>query len=114
MLEVMIDQLAVELDMDPLELRRKNFIAPGDFPYTTPYGITYDSGDYETAFDMALDILDLDAFRAEQASLRAPIRTVAIWSRPWWQTIMFSERVSIHFSGWPSFLEAAQSRTSSP
>ena len=70
MLEVTIDLLAEKLGMDPLELRRKNFIAPEDFPYTTPYGITYDSGDYAAALDRALEILDLDAFRAEQASLR--------------------------------------------
>ena len=70
MLEVTIDLLAEKLGMDPLELRRKNFIAEADFPYTTPYGITYDSGAYETALDKALEILDLDAFRAEQATLR--------------------------------------------
>ncbi len=70
MLEVTIDLLAEKLGMDPLEVRRKNFIAEADFPYTTPYGITYDSGAYETALDKALEILDLDAFRAEQATLR--------------------------------------------
>jgi carbon-monoxide dehydrogenase large subunit len=70
MLEVGVDLLAVKLGMDPLEVRRKNFIRAADFPYTTPYGITYDSGDYEAAFDKALAMLDLDAFRAEQASLR--------------------------------------------
>ncbi|HWC26051.1 MAG TPA: xanthine dehydrogenase family protein molybdopterin-binding subunit, partial [Solirubrobacteraceae bacterium] len=70
MLEVTIRQLADELGMDPIELRRRNFIAPEDFPYETPYGITYDSGNYEAALDRALEIVDLDAFRAEQASLR--------------------------------------------
>ena len=70
MLEVTINLLAEKLGMDPLELRRKNFIAKEDFPYTTPYGITYDSGDYATALDKALEMLDLDAFRAEQAQLR--------------------------------------------
>ena len=70
MLEVSIDLLAEKLGMDPLEVRRKNFIPEADFPYTTPYGITYDSGAYETALDKALEILDLDAFRAEQAALR--------------------------------------------
>jgi carbon-monoxide dehydrogenase large subunit len=70
MLEVTIDQLATELGMDRVELRRKNFIKPEQFPYETPYGITYDSGDYEAALDRALEIVDLDAFRAEQASLR--------------------------------------------
>src|SRR5688500_19812980 len=43
MLEVMLDQLAEQLGMDRLELRRKNFIPPENFPYETPYGITYDS-----------------------------------------------------------------------
>jgi carbon-monoxide dehydrogenase large subunit len=70
MLEVTIDLLAVKLGMDPIELRRKNFIAPQDFPYTTPYGVTYDSGDYAGALDRALEMLDLDAFRAEQSELR--------------------------------------------
>jgi carbon-monoxide dehydrogenase large subunit len=70
MLEVCVDQLAIKLEMDPIELRRKNFIRADQFPYTTPYGITYDSGDYEAALDKALAMLDLDAFRAEQASLR--------------------------------------------
>jgi carbon-monoxide dehydrogenase large subunit len=70
MLEVTIDQLAQKLGMDPVEVRRKNFIQPDQFPYETPYGITYDSGNYEVALDRALEMLDMDAFRAEQASLR--------------------------------------------
>jgi carbon-monoxide dehydrogenase large subunit len=71
MLEVTIDQLAQKLGMDPIELRRKNFIAPEDFPYTTPYGITYDSGNYAATLDRALEMLDMESFRAEQASLRS-------------------------------------------
>ncbi len=70
MLEVCIDQLAEELGMDPVELRRKNFIAKESFPYETPYGITYDSGDYAATLDRALEMLDMDAFRSEQRSLR--------------------------------------------
>jgi len=70
MLEVMIDQLAAELGMDAIELRRKNFIAPEDFPYQTPYGITYDSGNYAATLDRALEMLDMEAFRSEQAALR--------------------------------------------
>jgi len=71
MLEVCIDQLAEELGMDPIELRRKNFIPKESFPYDTPYGITYDSGDYVATLDRALEMLDMDAFRAEQAELRS-------------------------------------------
>ncbi|MDX6691575.1 MAG: aerobic carbon-monoxide dehydrogenase large subunit [Solirubrobacteraceae bacterium] len=71
MIEVMIDQLAQELGMDPVEVRRKNFIPKEAFPYDTPYGITYDSGDYELALDRALEIVDMEAFREEQAQLRS-------------------------------------------
>ncbi len=70
MLEVTIDLLAEKLGMDRIELRRRNFIQPEDFPYTTPYGVMYDSGNYEAALDRALEMVDMEAFRAEQASLR--------------------------------------------
>ena len=66
----MMDKLARELDMDPLELRRKNFIPKEEFPYETPLGIVYDSGDYHGALDKLLENFDLDAFRKEQAELR--------------------------------------------
>ena len=61
MLEVTIELLAQKLGMDPLEVRRKNFIRADQFPYTTPYGITYDSGDYAGALDRALEMLDVAA-----------------------------------------------------
>ena len=69
-IELMMDKLARELDMDPLELRRKNFIPKEEFPYETPLGIVYDSGNYEGTLDRLLVNFDLDAFRAEQAQLR--------------------------------------------
>jgi len=53
-LERAIDQLASELDLDPAEVRRRNFIAADAFPYVTVLGERYDSGDYETALDLAL------------------------------------------------------------
>ena len=65
-----MDQLAAELGMDPLELRRKNFIAKDSFPHEVPIGIVYDSGDYEGSLDKLVGMVDLDAFRSEQASLR--------------------------------------------
>ncbi len=70
LIEVTIDQLAAELEMDPLELRRKNFIPKEDFPADVAVGITYDSGDYAGALDKLLGNFDLDAFRREQAELR--------------------------------------------
>ncbi len=69
-MELIMDKLAAELDMDPLELRRKNFIGADEFPFTTALDITYDSGNYEGTLDRLLEHLDLDAFRREQAELR--------------------------------------------
>jgi carbon-monoxide dehydrogenase large subunit len=66
-----MDKLARELGMDPLELRRKNFIRKEQFPFTTALGITYDSGDYEGTLNRLLERFDLDAFRREQESLRS-------------------------------------------
>ncbi len=67
LIERLVDQAALELDMDPLEIRRKNFIAPDAFPFKTLTGITYDSGDYNKALDEAVRIADYDSLRAEQA-----------------------------------------------
>jgi carbon-monoxide dehydrogenase large subunit len=69
-IELMMDKLAAELGMDPLELRRKNFIAKDEFPFTTALGITYDSGDYNGTLDRLLERFDLEAFRREQTELR--------------------------------------------
>jgi carbon-monoxide dehydrogenase large subunit len=71
MLEVCMDQLADELGMDRLELRRKNFIPKEDFPAEVAFGIVYDSGDYAGALDKLMERIDLDAFEAERAEQRA-------------------------------------------
>ena len=69
-LERIVDELAVELGMDPMELRRKNWISHEEFPYTTIAGLTYDSGNYEAATDRAMELFDYDGLRAEQAQRR--------------------------------------------
>jgi carbon-monoxide dehydrogenase large subunit len=69
-IERIIDELAHELGMDPLELRKKNWINHGDFPFTTVAGLTYDSGNYEAATAKALELFDYDALRAEQKHRR--------------------------------------------
>ena len=68
--ELCMDQLADELGMDSLELRRKNFIKKDEFPYETALGIVYDSGDYEGSLDKMLQMVDVDSFRREQEELR--------------------------------------------
>jgi carbon-monoxide dehydrogenase large subunit len=69
-IERIMDELAVELDMDPLELRRKNWIKAEEFPFTTAAGLEYDSGDYETATQQALELLGYDELREEQRRRR--------------------------------------------
>jgi carbon-monoxide dehydrogenase large subunit len=68
-LERTMDALARELGLDPVDLRRRNFVR--EFPHTMASGLTIDSGDYEGSLDRLLDLLDLDAIRAEQAERRA-------------------------------------------
>jgi carbon-monoxide dehydrogenase large subunit len=67
-IERTMDALADELGMDKIELRRKNFIK--EFPATIASGLTIDSGDYVASLDRLLEVLDLDALRADQAKRR--------------------------------------------
>ena len=69
-IERMMDELAAELGMDPVEIRRRNWIRPEEFPYATVAGLTYDSGNYDQATDKALEMLGYDELRAEQARRR--------------------------------------------
>ncbi|MCT8974695.1 aerobic carbon-monoxide dehydrogenase large subunit [Microbaculum marinisediminis] len=69
-IERMIDILARKLDMDPAEIRMKNFIRKDQFPYTSALGWEYDSGDYETALDKAMKTVDYAGLRAEQNANR--------------------------------------------
>ena len=70
LVERIVDCLADELGMDPAEIRMKNLLQPEQFPYTTPTGWEYDSGDYPRALQMALDIAGYAELRAEQAAKR--------------------------------------------
>lgn len=77
-LERLMDRIAVDLGVDPAELRRKNFVPPGAFPYRTPSGGCYDSGDYPGALDLLLRRADYPRLRAEQEAARAQGRLVGI------------------------------------
>lgn len=69
-LERIVDELAVELGMDQMELRRRNWIGHEEFPYDTIAGLTYDSGNYEAATAKAMELFDYDGLRAEQRQRR--------------------------------------------
>jgi carbon-monoxide dehydrogenase large subunit len=70
MLERIIDIAASELDIDPAEIRRRNFLQPGDFPLTTVTGANYDNGEYENALDAALAVAGYETLRADQKARR--------------------------------------------
>ncbi|GAB3419394.1 xanthine dehydrogenase family protein molybdopterin-binding subunit [Flindersiella endophytica] len=69
-IERIMDELAAELGVDPIEIRRRNWINREEFPFDTVAGMTYDSGDYAAATDKALALLGYDELRAEQAARR--------------------------------------------
>lgn len=70
-IERLMDLVAAELNLDPAEVRRRNFIPPDAFPYKTPTGLTYDSGEYDRALTKALSLANYEQLRTEQAARRA-------------------------------------------
>ncbi|MBT8446266.1 MAG: xanthine dehydrogenase family protein molybdopterin-binding subunit, partial [Gammaproteobacteria bacterium] len=77
-LELSIDNAARELGIDPVTMRYRNFIDKSAFPYASPTGLNYDSGDYSGATAKALEALDLEAWKAKQATARAEGRLIGI------------------------------------
>ncbi len=77
-IERLVDLSAKALSMDPLELRRKNFIPKDKFPYQTPVALLYDSGNYAGALDKALEMFDYQAFRREQEAARKQGRYLGV------------------------------------
>jgi carbon-monoxide dehydrogenase large subunit len=71
MLERTLDVLAADLGIDPVEIRRRNLIPADAFPYRTPTGLEYDSGDYAALLDRLVTVADYPALRREQQARRA-------------------------------------------
>ena len=68
--ERMMDAIADDMGLDPVEVRKRNFIKKDQFPYTTPMGLEYDSGDYALALDTAIEVSGYHQLKAEAAELR--------------------------------------------
>ena len=79
-IERLVHKAAVQLGMDPVDIRKKNFIQPDQFPYQTPVALEYDVGEYEATFDAALELADYDGFEArkEEAATRGMLRGIGI------------------------------------
>ena len=80
MLERLVDVAARKLGIDPVEIRRKNFIRPDQFPYQTPVALEYDIGDYEGTLDLVLDLSDWAGFEArkEESSAKGKLRGIGL------------------------------------
>jgi carbon-monoxide dehydrogenase large subunit len=68
LLERLVNRAAKVAGLDPIEIRRRNFIKPEDFPYQTPVALEYDTGDYDTAVDKALALGEYDKFDERKAA----------------------------------------------
>jgi carbon-monoxide dehydrogenase large subunit len=77
-LERLMDLVADAGGLDPVQVRRVNFIRPDQFPYTVLSGEHYDTGEYEKPLDRALEVIGYDGLRAEQAALREQGRYLGI------------------------------------
>ncbi|MFZ0625384.1 MAG: aerobic carbon-monoxide dehydrogenase large subunit [Acidimicrobiia bacterium] len=78
LIERLVQNAAYELGMDPAEFRIKNFIKKDQFPYLSPTGFVYDSGDYEPALRKAMDMVGYDDIQKEKEAARAEGRRVGI------------------------------------
>ncbi len=74
--ERVIDRICIDLDLDPVEVRRLNFVAPDVFPHRSATGVLYDSGEYDRALTLAIDSLGWQQAMEDQASARAEGRIV--------------------------------------
>jgi carbon-monoxide dehydrogenase large subunit len=81
--ELLIEAAAHVLGLDPGELRRRNMVAPGAFPYTSCTGMIYDSGSFRESLDLALEHVDYPAFRERQEEARADGRYLGIGISPY-------------------------------
>ncbi len=122
LVERAVDLVARELDMDPVEVRRKNFIQPEMFPYEPASnvlnGLAYDSGDYNAALDRALEMVGYEEFRREQEEARqngrylglglstyvemcgvAPSSWIGLPGEGWGAGLWESANVRVHLTG---------------
>jgi aerobic carbon-monoxide dehydrogenase large subunit len=102
LIERMIDLLAMELNMDPVAVRRKNFPVPSEFPFTTATGLSYDSGNYQASLDKAVELIDYRRFREEQMNLRQQGKYLGVGFSTYVEICGIGPSSSISTGGWES------------
>ena len=102
LLERMMDRVAQELGMDPVAVRRKNFVKPKEFPYATATGLSYDSGNYQKALEQALENAGYEKLRKEQARLRKQGRYLGIGLSTYVEICALGPSAAMPAGGWES------------
>ncbi len=100
-IERAMDIVAQKLNLDPADVRRKNFIA-GPFPHTTATGLTYDSGDYENTMEKALKLADYAGLRKQQEDLRKQGRYLGIGLSTYVEVCGMGPSAAMPAAGWDS------------
>ncbi|MBI3268980.1 MAG: xanthine dehydrogenase family protein molybdopterin-binding subunit [Planctomycetes bacterium] len=101
-IERLIDLVADELKLDPVEVRRRNFPAASEFPFKTASGLTYDSGDYRRAMDKALALAGYEKLRAEQQSARLEGRLLGVGVSSYVEICALGPSAALAAGGWES------------
>lgn len=101
-LERIVDIAAQELGLDPVEVRRKNFPKPDEFPFATATGLLYDTGNYEAALDKALGMVDYEGLRREQQSARQNGRLLGIGLSTYVEICALGPSAAMPAGGWES------------
>ena len=97
-----LDLVAVELGKDPVEVRRKNFPQPSEFPFKTATGLFYDSGNYQGALDKALKMVDYTKLREEQKTARKEGRLIGIGVSTYVEICALGPSAAMPAGGWES------------
>jgi aerobic carbon-monoxide dehydrogenase large subunit len=111
LVERMVDLVALELKLDPVEIRRKNFIQPKEFPFTQNFGLVVDSGDYDKSLDRALELAGYDDARKRQAEGRKHGKYIGIGLSTWIELCGFGpSAATAPATGGIALVESAQVR----
>src|ERR1051325_11449285 len=97
-----LDLVAADLNLDPADVRRKNFPSANEFPFHTATGLDYDSGNYEAALDKAQAIADYAKLRADQKAARAEGRLVGIGISTYVEICALGPSQAMPAGGWES------------
>ncbi len=102
LIERVMDLVAAELKKDPVEIRRKNFPQPKEFPFTTPTGLIYDSADYQKTLDLALKNANYTKLRKDQVRLRKQGRYIGIGLSTYVEICGMGPSSAMPAGGWES------------